>query len=86
MFCQVYCDSPNMISDIVSPTPEEALVQFFNNEMPKNQFIWRTNGINPPRFDNFTCDKELLQSLIFDAIKTHNFEHCSESHKFKRRE
>ncbi|KAI2803805.1 Voltage-dependent calcium channel subunit alpha-2/delta-4 [Blomia tropicalis] len=82
----VYCDSPNMISDIVSPTPEEALVQFFNNEMPKNQFIWRTNGINPPRFDNFTCDKELLQSLIFDAIKTHNFEHCSESHKFKRRD
>ncbi|XP_017478529.1 PREDICTED: voltage-dependent calcium channel subunit alpha-2/delta-3-like [Rhagoletis zephyria] len=73
----VYCENPQKLSIGPAPsTPEEALLQFLINELPKNQFRWRTSSSSPPSNANFTCNKELLQSLIFDAAATHIFDTC----------
>ncbi|KAH7642485.1 voltage-dependent calcium channel subunit alpha-2/delta-3-like [Dermatophagoides farinae] len=73
----IYCESPHKLSGIVPRTPEDAILQFLNYDLATNSFVWKTSMPIPRRYDNVTCDKDLIQSLIFDAKMTHTFEECS---------
>lgn len=71
----------------VHNTSEEALLHFLNKELPLKNVKWQ-NSSNPPSSEHFSCDKDLLESLLFDAISTHEFSQCNENSrkKYQRQE
>lgn len=75
----LYCESPHKLSGIVSNTSEDDLFWFLSNELEKNTFTWKVNLPTPQRSEEYVCNKDLLQSLAFDAQMTEQFERCSSS-------
>jgi len=71
----VYCDHPSkQQAGAVPLSAEEAIIQFLSkvdaNGGGHNLFRWRTTSIRPPVYDRLTCEKDLVQSLVFDAKAT----------------
>lgn len=65
----VYCDIRNKDEDI-KLTPEKIIKKFLTELLQTQQFRWRTTSTFPPLFDQPICEKDLIQSLVFDAKVT----------------
>ncbi|XP_067138072.1 voltage-dependent calcium channel subunit alpha-2/delta-3-like isoform X3 [Centruroides vittatus] len=65
----VYCDIRNKDEDI-KLSPEKIIRKFLTELLQTQQFRWRTTSTFPPLFDQPICEKDLIQSLVFDAKVT----------------
>ena len=68
----VYCDNPSIsISGIPFNTPEEAIRVFLEQAMKNAANVrWRTSSVRPHVYETLSCEKDLVQSLVFDAKAT----------------
>ncbi|KAI1306008.1 Voltage-dependent calcium channel subunit alpha-2/delta-3 [Halotydeus destructor] len=68
----VYCENPaNTVSGISFQVPEEAIHAFLEDSAKGQEHIrWRQSSTRPPVYDKLSCEKDLVQSLVFDAKAT----------------
>lgn len=68
----VYCeDRPEIKEPYVSP--EDIIRNFIKEVLESQQFRWRPTGVRPPIYNTTICEKDLVQSLVFDAKATNVF-------------
>lgn len=63
----IYCETP---STAKSETPEDTIRAFLAQYKSENTIEWIKFTSEPPKYKKLTCDKELIQSLVFDAKAT----------------
>ncbi|XP_054706836.1 voltage-dependent calcium channel subunit alpha-2/delta-3-like [Uloborus diversus] len=74
----VYCENPQKEDDGYT-TPEDNIRMFLSDTLSNQNFRWRTSSTRPPIFDKPICEKDLIQSLVFDAKATSvNHKKCFE--------
>ncbi|XP_076313595.1 voltage-dependent calcium channel subunit alpha-2/delta-3-like isoform X2 [Tachypleus tridentatus] len=73
----VYCEKPPSEA-AQNESPEDYLHRIFKDSISTQNFKWRTSSTAPPIFDQPICEKDLLQSLVFDANATNvNLSQCA---------
>ena len=63
----VYCEAPITATP---ETPEEAVRVFLAQVRTTNSVRWKTSSTRPRLYEQLTCEKDLVQSLVFDAKAT----------------
>lgn len=69
----VYCEMPR---NRMPETAEDTILQFLNEDLPKNNYLWKSKSSSPPQLDKPFCDKSMLENLIFDARATRAAGNC----------
>nr|XP_042910235.1 voltage-dependent calcium channel subunit alpha-2/delta-3-like isoform X1 [Parasteatoda tepidariorum]XP_042910236.1 voltage-dependent calcium channel subunit alpha-2/delta-3-like isoform X2 [Parasteatoda tepidariorum] len=65
----VYCENPQKEDDGYT-SAEDSIRTFLTDSLANQNFRWRTSSTRPPIFDKPICEKDLIQSLVFDAKAT----------------
>ncbi|KFM63764.1 Voltage-dependent calcium channel subunit alpha-2/delta-3, partial [Stegodyphus mimosarum] len=65
----IYCENSQK-EDNDYTTPEENIKKFLSESLSTQNFRWSTTSTRPPIFDKPICEKDLIQSLVFDAKAT----------------
>lgn len=63
----VYCEAPVTATP---ETPEEAIRVFLTQVRTTSSVRWKASSTRPRLYDQLTCEKDLVQSLVFDANAT----------------
>lgn len=65
----LYCENPiSAGSSGGSEAPEETIRAFL--EQPSSNLRWRNPSNRPTAYEQWSCERELVQSLVFDAKAT----------------
>lgn len=84
----VYCDDDltSKNEGNGSRTPEKRILMFLQKASQSN-IRWKSPSLSPQVYEELTCNKELVQSLIFDAKATDiNLTTCGEPNDLSRYE
>ncbi|GFT08022.1 hypothetical protein TNCV_2589451 [Trichonephila clavipes] len=65
----VYCENLQKKDDGYN-SAEDNIRIFLTDSLASQNFRWRTSSTRPPIFDKPICEKDLIQSLVFDAKAT----------------
>ncbi|XP_054709494.1 voltage-dependent calcium channel subunit alpha-2/delta-3-like [Uloborus diversus] len=65
----VYCEFNKKDTDLYV-SPEDVVRKFINETETTQNFKWRSSSKEPQKFFEMLCDKDLVQSLVFDAKVT----------------
>uniref|UniRef100_A0A1W7RAW1 Voltage-dependent calcium channel subunit alpha-2/delta-3 n=1 Tax=Hadrurus spadix TaxID=141984 RepID=A0A1W7RAW1_9SCOR len=77
----VYCETPPKLKEPYI-SPEDVIRNLLTAIKTRQNFRWRAHSRTPPIYDSMICDKELVQSLVYDANATDVFSNSSKTVKY----